>query len=231
MIVYQARNKINGKCYIGRTSRPLADRRKDHERGSKRPKQIFHHALKKYGKENFEWSILVECATSEEMYEAERRLIKEVDTLAPRGYNTTDGGDGGGVGEGNSFFGKKHTAESKRKISESRRGQCMGEDNPSKRPEVGVHISQKLTGQKRTEEAKEKMRDVKLRNREKFVVTFPDGREQVICGIIKFCKSLDIVLHRQGLMGTMKTGRKYKGFSLRPFNESDGGMNEWKQNR
>ena len=33
-------------------------------------------------------------------------------------------------GEGNPFYGKHHTEESKQKISESRKGQCSGEKHP-----------------------------------------------------------------------------------------------------
>ena len=47
-------------------------------------------------------------------------------------------------GEGNPFYGKKHTEESKQKISENRKGKCAGENHP-------------MYGKKHTEEELEKM--------------------------------------------------------------------------
>ena len=34
------------------------------------------------------------------------------------------------MGKGNPFYGKHHTEETKRKISESRKGKCIGEEHP-----------------------------------------------------------------------------------------------------
>lgn len=41
-----------------------------------------------------------------------------------------------------------HSEETKKKISKSRKGKLVGDDNPSKRPEVRKKISQKLKGRK-----------------------------------------------------------------------------------
>ena len=51
-------------------------------------------------------------------------------------------------GEGNPFFGKTHTDDTKRRISEARKGKCTGADNP----QYGKPIS---------EDAKNKMRQKK----------------------------------------------------------------------
>ena len=54
--IYMARNKVNGKCYIGFDS-AWPSRVKVHERAKgKCPK--FHSAIKKYGPESFEWTVL-----------------------------------------------------------------------------------------------------------------------------------------------------------------------------
>jgi group I intron endonuclease len=72
MLVYQATNRINGKCYIGVTTRLLAKRRAQHHvfanRGSRSP---FHQAIRKYGKENFAWEIIEEHDTEESLMAAE----------------------------------------------------------------------------------------------------------------------------------------------------------------
>jgi predicted GIY-YIG superfamily endonuclease len=91
MLVYQATNRINGKCYIGVTTRLLAKRRAQHHvfanRGSRSP---FHQAIRKYGKENFAWEIIEEHDTEESLMAAEIRLIAE---RSPE-YNISKGGRG-----------------------------------------------------------------------------------------------------------------------------------------
>lgn len=51
-------------------------------------------------------------------------------------------------GKGNSFFCKKHTIQTKLKISESRKGKCIGDSNPSKRPEVVQKIRETMISRK-----------------------------------------------------------------------------------
>lgn len=46
----------------------------------------------------------------------------------------------GRTGERNPFFGKHHTEETKRKISEMNKGKNMGDSNPAKRPEVRAKL-------------------------------------------------------------------------------------------
>ena len=94
--IYRATNKINGKFYIGRTSYDkLYKRINSHIWYSKHKKCNipFPNALKKYGKENFEWEILEEC----ENKDMGSREIYWINRLSPK-YNATLGGDGGTSG-------------------------------------------------------------------------------------------------------------------------------------
>ena len=52
-----------------------------------------------------------------------------------------------GVGENNPFFGKTHTKETKKKISNSRKGKCCGDESPTKRKEVREKISHSKQGE------------------------------------------------------------------------------------
>jgi len=52
------------------------------------------------------------------------------------------------VGNKNPFYGRRHTEETKRKISEKRKGRNSGRDNASKRPEVRKKISESKKGEK-----------------------------------------------------------------------------------
>lgn len=120
MIVYLARNRANGKGYVGKTGRTLRQRRKEHRddalvRGSDMP---FHRAIRLYGPEAFEWIVLSRGGSENELNELERHHIQEQDAFRS-GYNCTQGGDG--------MLGWKHSEETRRRMSEARRG----EGNPN----------------------------------------------------------------------------------------------------
>lgn len=100
MIVYKATNKINGKVYIGYTSKLLLERINGHIKKSLNAKekaftQAFKLALRKYGSENFEWEELFKCETKKEACQLEIDMIKKFNSLTPNGYNMTFGGEGG----------------------------------------------------------------------------------------------------------------------------------------
>ena len=92
-IVYQATNKKNGKRYVGVTGRTLPRRRHEHVRDAVAGKGngAFAHAIRKHGKDVFEWHVLSEFTTAREAVAEECRLIRET---APE-YNSTFGGHGG----------------------------------------------------------------------------------------------------------------------------------------
>lgn len=113
MIVYKAINNVNGKLYIGYTTKTLEERIKMHLNKSKNKNNkhyfyLFKEAIRKYGIENFTWDILADCSSIEECCELEKYYIKSLDTISPNGYNLTEGGNGGIVSE-----------ETKIKISDS----------------------------------------------------------------------------------------------------------------
>jgi len=87
MIVYEIRNKINGKSYIGQRSA--------NELGSYWGSgKLIKLAIQKYGKNNFERFILERCSSKDELNEREKYWIDEKQTRV-RGYNLTEGGTGG----------------------------------------------------------------------------------------------------------------------------------------
>lgn len=100
MIVYCAKNLINGKKYVGYTSKSLEERIKGHLRSSRNKNNkhyfyLFKSALRKYGIISFEWSVLYECSSIKECCEKEKFYINKFDTISPNGYNLTEGGNGG----------------------------------------------------------------------------------------------------------------------------------------
>jgi len=99
-VIYKVTNKVNGKIYIGQTVN-FKHRYSQHIHDAlKRKKQnIFARALRKYGIEQFEWSIIwtgdIELLNEMEIYYIKNNksylYSKEYD--GSNGYNLTIGGD------------------------------------------------------------------------------------------------------------------------------------------
>lgn len=170
-IIYKWTNKINNKCYIGKTIREK-ERIQQHLK-DRRCNSTFHKALDKYGVNNFSYEVLFEthCQDDKEMNtilnEMEKFYIKEYNSnYTQYGYNLTSGGDGisGRYGEQNPFYNHHHTDEWKQQHSEALKGK-----KPNKETIIKRSNSLKLV--KHTKEWNEK---VGLANR-KAVVAYKDG--------------------------------------------------------
>jgi len=84
---------INGKNYIGFTSRNPQERWIEHQQSSR--KYAIHYALKKYGVENFSFTVIFQSKDRSIVGDMETHFINEYQSYAPTGYNLTLGGDGG----------------------------------------------------------------------------------------------------------------------------------------
>lgn len=94
MFVYKATNKISGKCYIGKTTKSLDERKSQHLKLSKTKNTHFLNALRSYGESNFTWEIIDTAKTNEELNEKEIYWINQYNSVN-NGYNMIDGGTGG----------------------------------------------------------------------------------------------------------------------------------------
>lgn len=155
--IYRIKNKINGMQYIGQSID--IERRWGEERQRKQVNAHLRRAFDKYGLDNFSFDILCECAVSE-LSELECLLISETGSyIKTKGYNKTLGGEGGLwtierkqarsrsiTGAGNPFYGKTHSPELCRKMSETRRG--VNHNNYGKKHslETRKKMSKKATG-------------------------------------------------------------------------------------
>ena len=93
--VYCATNTVNGKKYVGKTSKSLRIRINDHmSQVNRLSNNLFHNAIRKYGKEKFRWVKLYESICNQELLDKEVEYIQNLMSLAPRGYNLTIGGEG-----------------------------------------------------------------------------------------------------------------------------------------
>lgn len=105
--IYKITNNINGKFYIGKTTRTINWRFSTHKSSSISPKDYFHRALKKYGVENFSIICIKEVMEDDNIDDLERHYIK---WLNPE-YNLKEGGEGG-----------RHSDISKERMSKSQKG-------------------------------------------------------------------------------------------------------------
>jgi len=135
--VYIHTNKINGKKYVGQTCRK-PEYRWNSGKGYK-DNIYFTNAIQKYGWDGFEHEVIASNLTKEEADNFEKILIQELNTMNLEfGYNLRAGGSevvfseeskkkmsesriGLFAGENHPMYGKHHTEESKKKISEGSR--------------------------------------------------------------------------------------------------------------
>lgn len=117
MIVYKVTNKVNGKVYIGRTTQSLSKRKSGHKSAAYTANEgsYFYRAIRRYGWESFLFEVIEEHTDIDALNAAEIRWIAEYNsTDRERGYNTSIGGEHGGLGV-------VKTDDSKRKQAVTRR--------------------------------------------------------------------------------------------------------------
>ena len=142
--VYQHKNKINGKVYIGITMQE-PEQRWRHGEGYKSSPH-FYAAIQKYGWENFEHNILFQNLTREEACIKEQELIAEYNSMNRNfGYNSTSGGENFIVSE-----------EGREKLSKAKKRKKNGLGHPCSE-EKKKKISEAQKGRKLTEEHKQKL--------------------------------------------------------------------------
>ena len=138
--IYKITNTVNGKSYIGQTIYDAEKTRiRDHLTG--KGNQLIKNAIEKYGKDAFTYEILYDGIIPEFLDMLEIEAIAKHNCVRPNGFNLTEGGEGGSPSQ-----------ETRRKLSESKKGEKH--NNYGKKPseETCRRISEANTGQKRSEE-------------------------------------------------------------------------------
>ena len=156
------RNKVDGKCYIGQTIQKISKRWGQHTRPYSKCIRL-RNAIQKYGKENFEFSIICDLP-NEDLIAREILEICERNTMVPNGYNLTSGGEGCKASEetrkkiSEAHKGRKHTEESIKNMSEGQKGKKMTEETRKRMSEVHK-------GSKASEKTRRKISDNSSRAR------------------------------------------------------------------
>lgn len=134
--IYKVTNLINGKIYIGQTSRTIEKRWQEHlwDAHNHHNNCSLHSAIRKYSKSNFLVEKVIEC-DNDNLNDYEKYWISFYQSNNKhKGYNLTDGGDSNfkknpdseitkqkksfaQTGENNSFYGKHHSANHRANIS------------------------------------------------------------------------------------------------------------------
>jgi len=173
MIVYVAKNISNGMCYVGMTRGNLERRKNAHfsAANSKGFKSCFTEALEEYGSIYFEWEVLDLYDDELEMMKGERFWIEKLNSVYPNGYNKETGG----------AFGYSMHEDSKRKISESKKGKRQNSLVVERRKEsVRLMFEKRLfeTGCKRSPETIKRLKNARVGI---FVDGDGPGKKPVVC--------------------------------------------------
>ena len=219
--VYQHKNKINGKSYIGITMQK-PEQRWGINGNNYKSSPHFYAAIIKYGWDNFDHIILFTNLTREEACLKEQEFIEKYNTMNRKfGYNSTSGGESFVMNE-----------ETKQKISKALMGNKNGLGHPCSE-EKKRKISKAQKGRQFTNEHKQKLSDAAKKrhvpcSEEKKQLLREKSHKKPV-----YCEELDIVFEsvqecsRQlGIPATNISkvcrgkGKTVKGYHLRYYNDT-----------
>lgn len=132
--IYKITNLVNGKCYVGQSVNPSS--RKARHFGTRCDNRHLKASIRKYTETMFNWEILEDGLTQEQVDEREKYWIAHFDSMDPNGYNIMAGG------QQSRLVGKRSPRKGKK-----------GPPSPRKGISWGSH----------TEEAKQKIRDASIK--------------------------------------------------------------------
>ncbi len=178
-IIYQHKNLINGKSYVGQTCQKINNRQKNGNGYKKQEK--FYNDIELYGWENFEHIILEENIPEDKVDEREQYWIAYYNCIK-NGYNSNSGGHHyipseetkekirqANLGEKNPNYGKHRSLETIEKIHQSNLGQKRSKEaiEHNRQAQLGKkltkehkqHISESLKGHTISEETKKKIKN------------------------------------------------------------------------
>lgn len=157
--IYKITNLVNGKVYIGQTTKSIPKYRfSAHISESKRKGHHtpLHASMKHHGCDNFFFKTIIRCNNQKQLDAAEQMCIRLFRShISQGGYNLEWGGYGRG----------KTSEEIKKKISENRKGKFTGFHNPNfgnkLSEEARKRISNVNKNKKHTKETRFKMSESK----------------------------------------------------------------------
>ena len=232
-IIYKVTNTVNNKIYVGQTVAGLKTRQENHVNDAlaKRDNHYFHNAIRRHGKDKFEWKIIGSAESKEKLDELEIYYIKELKSFK-EGYNLTKGA-GGMTGYiiteehrknlSESHKGYKHTDEQRRKISKALTGRPVSEYTRKLISESNKKVI-KLRGPDNPCYGRAPSKKVRDRLIEViscwWEITFPDGTKKVLKNLSAFCREYNL---SKGSLCSVSRGRRphHKGYKCRKLTGSN----------
>jgi len=167
--IYLITNRINGKQYVGQTTKTIEERWLSHVYNAKKGlRYLIHKAIRKYGPDNFIVSELAQASSTESLNELEASHIKSYNTIVPNGYNLDSGGKNclkhtdtkikislAKKGKPSPRKGTKMSSESKVKLSAALRGKPSWWKGKSRSNETRAKMSIARKGKKGTPHTEE----------------------------------------------------------------------------
>lgn len=94
-LVYIVKCKTTGMRYVGATTQKFSVRWSQHLRKARTDSRGYlHNSILAHGVDSFYCEKVIECDSREAMFKKEKEIIKNLDTMAPKGYNLNIGGQG-----------------------------------------------------------------------------------------------------------------------------------------
>jgi group I intron endonuclease len=193
-LIYHIENILNGKIYVGQTTKSFEDKKKHYLKVSKKggnTRRPIVRAFRKYGFDNFKFSILKICSDKKDLCDSEKFYISKLNSTHPNGYNVTPGGEFGDTISNNpnrediikrihiNSKGRKQSEETIRKRILSRKGYRHSEETKIKLSKAHIgkghpqsietrkKISSSLKGHQVSNETRQKLKQSSSRLRHK----------------------------------------------------------------
>lgn len=142
-VIYDIECAVNGKHYIGYTSKSGAERFAMHLDNARWKRKVaLYDAMRTYGPENFSVTEIAVCKNHADGCFVEAAIIADRKTILPHGYNMTHGGDGVPM-----------TPEVREKSNAKKRGRCTQKQREH---------ADRMRGRKQSQEHIEKCRLLRI---------------------------------------------------------------------
>jgi len=198
--VYRIKNNINGKSYIGITSRDIEARIKEHISRAMlgvRHSRLYD-AIRKYGFESFNVTEVASTNTEDSVRKMETEYINKYDSYN-NGYNCNLGG-----------CGHLHISEElRKKISDSQKGKIISIE--ARRKQSELRKGDKSFAKRLGDHTKKGENNPKSKY---FLIETPSGDKIIIKGLRQFCRDNNLTHCK------LSSNSKTKGFRiLKRFND------------
>lgn len=203
MFIYKITNTINGKSYIGLTTKSITHRFNEHLHQSKsitKPKYPLQLAIIKYGSENFTIDEIDTARGYDELKEKEIFWIKYYNTFNGIGYNLTAGGELIWANQTKEFrnYHSKQVKQGWKNISPERRAEMSKAKSKIWHDRDEIHknaiTQQRIAGHKKfwgnmskEERAKHAIKGGAGARRRHYILFDPDKKQHEVYGLRKFC--------------------------------------------